>query len=48
MTSYEMLLAARAAILNAIENPEPDEGLRSAERALALLNAYLNEETNNA
>jgi hypothetical protein len=44
MTSFEIIQAARAAIVHAIENPETDEGLASAERALALLSAYLNEE----
>jgi len=44
MTSLEIIQAARAAIIDAIENPDADEGLVSAERALALLSAYLNEE----
>lgn len=43
MTSYEIIQAARAAIIDAIENPEPDEGLASAERALSFLNSYLME-----
>ncbi len=43
-TNFEIIQAARAAVIDAIENPEPDAGLASAERALALLSAYLNEE----
>jgi hypothetical protein len=38
-----LLWQARTALLDAINNPEPDEGLASAERALALINAYLME-----
>jgi len=47
LSNQEILHAARAAIIDAIENPEPDAGLASAERALALLSAYLNEEAHN-
>jgi hypothetical protein len=40
----EMLLwQARDALLDAINNPEPDDGLASADRALTLINAYLME-----
>jgi hypothetical protein len=38
-----LLWQARAAIADAINNPEPDEGLASAEKALFMLNTYLLE-----
>jgi len=38
-----LLWQARAALSDAINNPEPDEGLQSAERALHLINTYLME-----
>ena len=38
-----LLWRARDALSDAINNPEPEEGLASAERALALINAYLME-----
>jgi hypothetical protein len=38
-----LLWRARDALSDAIDNPEPDEGLASAERALSLLNTYLLE-----
>ena len=38
-----LLWKARDALSDAINNPEPDEGLASAERALALINTYLLE-----
>ena len=38
-----LLWKARAALSDAINNPEPDEGLASAEAALALINTYLLE-----
>lgn len=38
-----LLWQARDALSDAIDNPEADEGLASAERALALLNTYLME-----
>ena len=38
-----LLWQARTALLDAINNPEPEEGLASAERALALINTYLME-----
>jgi len=38
-----LLWQARDAISDAINNPEPEEGLASAERALALINTYLME-----
>ncbi len=42
-TNEALLWQARESLQDAIENPEPDEGLASAERALSLLNAYLME-----
>lgn len=36
-----ILWGIRTALIDAIENPEPDEGLASAEHALALLNQIL-------
>jgi hypothetical protein len=38
-----LLWRARDALTDAINNPEPDEALASAERALALINTYLME-----
>jgi hypothetical protein len=38
-----LLWKARDALTDAINNPEPDEGLASAEVALALINTYLLE-----
>jgi hypothetical protein len=38
-----LLWQARAALSDAINNPEPDEGLASAEKALFMLNTYLME-----
>jgi hypothetical protein len=38
-----MLWLAQEALTDAIDNPEPDEGLASAERALHALNTYLME-----
>ena len=38
-----LLWQARDALSDAINNPKPDEGLASAERALALINTYLLE-----
>ena len=38
-----LLWRARDALSDAINNPEPEEGLASAERALALINTYLME-----
>ena len=38
-----LLWQARAALSDAINNPEPDEGLTSAEKALFLINTYLME-----
>lgn len=42
-TNESLLWRARTALLDAINNPEPEEGLASAERALALINTYLME-----
>ena len=42
-TNESLLWRARAALSDAINNPEPDEGLASAETALALINTYLLE-----
>jgi len=39
-TNESLLWRARNALSDAINNPEPDEGLASAERALALINTY--------
>lgn len=38
-----MLWVAQEALTDAINNPEPDDGLASAETALALINTYLME-----
>ena len=38
-----LLWQARAALSDAINNPEPDDGLTSAEKALHLINTYLLE-----
>lgn len=38
-----LLWRARDALTDAINNPEPDEGLASAETALHLINTYLME-----
>ena len=43
MADEIMLWCAQEALTDAINNPEPDEGLVSAERALSLLNTYLRE-----
>ena len=42
-TNESLLWRARAALSDAINNPEPDEGLASAETALHLINTYLME-----
>ena len=42
-TNESLLWRARDVLSDAINNPEPDEGLASAERALALINTYLME-----
>ena len=42
-SNESLLRRARDALTDAINNPEPDEGLASTERALALINAYLME-----
>ena len=42
--SYRQLIeAALVAVIDAVENPDGDEGLASAERAIALLKTYLYE-----
>jgi hypothetical protein len=38
-----LLWQARAALSDALNTPEPDEGLASAKRALHLINTYLLE-----
>lgn len=43
-TNLEILYAARVAIIDAIENYGQAAGLANAERALALLNFYLQDE----
>lgn len=42
-TNEALLWQARDNLQDAIDNPEPDEGLASAERALHALNTYLME-----
>lgn len=42
-SNESLLWKARAALSDAINNPEPDEGLASAETALHLINTYLME-----
>ena len=42
-SNESLLWKARDALTDAINNPEPDEGLASAEAALALINTYLME-----
>lgn len=42
-SNESLLWQARDALSDAINNPEPEEGLASAERALALINTYLME-----
>jgi hypothetical protein len=42
-SNENLLWQARDALSDAINNPEPDEGLTSAERALHLINTYLLE-----
>ena len=42
-SNESLLWQARAALSDAINNPEPDEGMASAERALHLINTYLME-----
>lgn len=39
--NFEVIEQAKFYLLDAIENPEPEEGLSSAEKALELLNFYL-------
>jgi hypothetical protein len=42
-SNESLLWRARAVLSDAINNPEPDEGLASAETALHLINTYLME-----
>ena len=42
-SNESLLWRARDALSDAINNPEPDEGLTSAEKALFLINTYLLE-----
>jgi hypothetical protein len=42
-SNENLLWQARDALSDAINNPEPDEGLTSAERALHLINTHLME-----
>ena len=42
-SNESLLWKARDALTDAINNPEPDEGLASAERAWHLINTYLLE-----
>ena len=42
-TNESLLWQARAVLSKALDDPEPFEGMASAERALALINTYLLE-----
>jgi hypothetical protein len=43
MTYRQLIEAALVAVIDAVENPDSDQGLASAERACALLKTYLYE-----
>jgi hypothetical protein len=43
MTYRQLIEAALVAVIDAVENPDSDAGLASAERACALLKTYLYE-----
>lgn len=43
LTQRDLIVFARACLLDALNNADADEGLASAERALALINTYLRE-----
>ena len=43
MTYRQLIEAALVAVIDAIENPDSDQGLASAERSCALLKTYLYE-----
>jgi hypothetical protein len=43
MTYRQLIEAALVAVIDAVENDDSDEGLQSAERAIALLKIYLYE-----
>ena len=43
MNYRQLIEAALAAVIDAVENPDDDAGLVSAERAIALLKTYLYE-----
>lgn len=43
MTYRQLIEAALAAVIDAVENDDDDAGLASAERAIALLKTYLYE-----
>ena len=43
MNYRQLIEAALAAVIDAVENPDNDAGLASAEKAIALLKTYLYE-----
>jgi glycerol-3-phosphate dehydrogenase len=43
MTYRQLIEAALVAVIDAVENDDSDQGLQSAERAIALLKTYLYE-----
>jgi len=43
MTYRQLIEAALVAVIDAVENSDSDQGLQSAERAIALLKTYLYE-----
>jgi hypothetical protein len=43
MTYRQLIEAALVAVIDAVNNPDSDQGLASAERACALLKTYLYE-----
>jgi hypothetical protein len=43
MNYRQLIESALVAVIDAVENPDGDEGLASAERAIALLKTYLYE-----
>jgi hypothetical protein len=43
MTHRQLIEAALVSVIDAVNNPDNDEGLASAEKAIALLKTYLYE-----
>jgi hypothetical protein len=43
MNYRQLIEAALVAVIDAVENPDSDQGLASAEKAIALLKTYLYE-----